>query len=66
MGLSKKERLRKIEIKREYLKSKKRIDKFLSNKISFNRYIREKTAEYPDMRAITDTYNNVFFTAVRD
>ena len=60
MVLSKKERLRKIAIKREYLKSKKRIDKFLSNKISFNRYFREKTAEYPDMRAITDTYNDVF------
>ena len=62
MTLSKKERLRKIAIKKEYLKSKRRLDKFLSNKTSFNDYFRDKILEYPDMRAITDTYNNVFMS----
>ena len=62
MTLSKKERLRRIRIKKEYLKTKRRLDKFLSNKTSFNDYFRDKILEYPDMRAITDTYNNVFMS----
>lgn len=57
---TKKERIKKIEIRKKYLKSKKRLDKFLSNKTSFNEYFMNKIAEYSDMRAITDTYNNVF------
>ncbi|MBQ7450392.1 AMP-binding protein [bacterium] len=59
---TKKERLRKIAIKREYLKSSRRINKFLSNKSSFNEYFKEKISEYPDMRAVTDTYNNVYLS----
>ena len=62
MTVNKKERLRRIAIKIEYLKSKRRLDKFLSNKKSFNDYFRDKILEYPDMRAITDTYNNVFMS----
>ena len=62
MTLSKKERLRKITIKKEYLKTKRRLDKFLSNKNSFNDYFRDKILEYPDLRAITDTYNNIFMS----
>ena len=62
MAINKKERLRKITIKKEYLKTKRRLDKFLSNKTSFNDYFRNKILEYPDMRAITDTYNNVFMS----
>ena len=62
MKNSKKERLRKILLKKDFLSGKRTIEKFLSNKTSFNEYFKEKIAEYPDMRAITDEYSNVFMS----
>ena len=59
---SKKERLRKILIKRNFLSGKRAIEKFLSNKISFNEYFKDKISEYPDMRAVTDEYKNVYMS----
>ena len=56
---NRKERLRNILIKKEFLAGKRILDKFLSNKTSFNEYFKSKIAEYPDMRAVTDEYSNV-------
>ena len=51
MNTNKKERLRKVLLKRDFLSGKRTIEKFLANKISFNDYFKSKIAEYPDMRA---------------
>ena len=59
---NRKERLRKIFIKKDYLKGKRRIEKFLGDKISFNEYFKEKISNYSDLKAVTDEYNNVYMT----
>ena len=59
---AKKERLRKILLRREFLRGKRNIEKFLSDKTSFNEYFKTKISEYPDMRAVTDEYCNVYMS----
>ena len=56
------ERRRKLIIKRKFLKEKRFLDKFLSDKTSLNDYFRQKASEYNNLNAVTDTYNGVFFT----
>ena len=62
MKNSKKNRLRKILLKKDFLSGKRTIEKFLSNKTSFNEYFKDKISDYPDMRAVTDEYNNVYMS----
>lgn len=59
---NKQKRLRNILIKKEFLKTKRKIDEFLSDKSSFNGYFKSQIAEYSDMRAVTDGYNNVYLS----
>ena len=59
---SKKERLRKILIRRNFLSGKRTVEKFLANKTSFNEYFKDKISKYPDMRAVTDEYKNVYMS----
>ena len=56
------ERRRKLLIKRKFLSEKRFLDKFLADKTSLNNYFKQKSLEYSNLNAITDTYNGVFFT----
>lgn len=56
---NKKERLRKISIKKKFLSGKRKIDNFLSDKTSFNDYFKQKISLYKTLPASTDAYNNV-------
>lgn len=60
MGNEKKERLRKIFLKKELAKGKKRVEEFLEDKTSFNNYFKEEISKYADLQAVTDAYNNVY------
>ena len=62
MGIERKERRRKILIKRQFLKDKRAVDRFLSDKTSMNNYLRDCILQYENLDAITDTYKNVFLT----
>lgn len=55
----KKERLRKIKLKRTLLYDKRQIDKFLADKISFNDYFKNQIEKYGEMPAIVDTYSKI-------
>ena len=56
---ARKERKRKILLKRNFLSGRRKLNKFLSNKTSFNDYFRHKILNYIGLQAITDTYNNI-------
>ncbi len=56
---AKKERKRKILLKRKFLSGRRQINKFLSDKTSFNEYFKQKISAYSGFQAITDTYNNI-------
>ena len=57
-----KERRRQILLKRDFLRGRRVIKRFLEDKTSFNDYFKEKTAPYGSLNAVTDTYNNIFLT----
>lgn len=55
-----KERLRRIKIKKDVLADRREIDKFLSEWTSFNEYFKVNIAKHKELNAITDTYNKIF------
>ena len=55
-----KERARKLILKRHLKSDIRHMEKFLSDKTSVNNYLKSKMAEYKDLDAITDTYNNIY------
>ena len=57
-----KERRRRILLKRDFLRGKRIVERFLSDKTSFNDFFRDKIAQYSSLPAVTDTYNNVYMT----
>lgn len=59
MNKERKERKRKILIKKQLLSDKRKMERFLSDKTSFNEYFKEMISEYGVMPAITDTYNDL-------
>lgn len=62
MRESREERARKLKIKKKLLHDKRVIRRFLSDKTSFNDYFKEKIAQYSDLKAVTDEYNNLDMT----
>ncbi len=60
--MKKKERLRKISLKKKLLAEKRIIEKFFVGKTSLNDYFQEKISQYKDAPAITDEYNNLQMT----
>ena len=62
MGIERKERLRKILNKREFLRGKRILDRFLADKTSMNNYLKDCITKYENLDAITDTYRKVFLT----
>ena len=59
MNKERKERKRQILIKKQLLSDRRQMEKFLSDKTSFNTYFKEKISGYGKMPAITDTYNGL-------
>ncbi len=57
-----KEKLRKALIKRKLILGTREVNKFLSDKTSFNNYLEECFSKYSDLQAITDTYCNIELT----
>lgn len=62
MSKARKERLRKLLIKKNLLSDIRRMEKFLRGRKSLNEYISEKISQYGDMPAVTDEYNHVSMT----
>ena len=56
-----KERLRKILLKRKFLSDKRKLNKFLSDKSSLNEYFKQKISNYFSLNAVTDEYNKLQF-----
>ncbi|MBR1680311.1 AMP-binding protein, partial [bacterium] len=54
-----KEKLRKLLIKRKFLSGRRKVNKFLQDKTSFNSYFKDKISAYNSMQSVTDTYNNI-------
>ena len=54
-----KEKLRKLLIKRKFLSGRRKVNRFLSDKSSFNQYFKDKISLYGNSPAITDNYCNV-------
>lgn len=59
MELTRAERRKKILIKKKFLAEKRLINKFLEDKTSLNVYFKEQIAQYNELSAITDTYNDL-------
>ena len=60
--MERKERLRKITLKRKLLSEKRFIEKFFIGKTSVNDFFREKIIQYKELPAVTDEYNNLNLT----
>lgn len=56
------ERARKLILKRHLKSDIRQMEKFLSDKTSLNNYVKSKMAEHLDLNAITDAYNNLNMT----
>lgn len=59
MSKERKERRRKILIKKHLLSDRRKMERFLSDKTSYNNYLKSCISRYHEMPAITDTYNNI-------
>ena len=59
MSKERKERKRQILIKKQLLSDRRKMEKFLSDKTSFNNYLKECISGYGEIPAITDAYNNI-------
>ena len=62
MNKDRQELYRKALMKRQLIKDKRVMDKFLSDKKSLNAYIQEKMSAFRELPAITDSYNNLELT----
>ena len=62
MSISRKERRRKILLKRQVLNDRRKIDAFLSDKTSMNEYVKECILKHSEIQAITDTYKGIQLT----
>lgn len=59
MTVKRKERLRRITIKKKLLEGKRNIERFLTQYDSFNDFFHAEIIRHSELPAITDTYNNV-------
>jgi len=59
MSKERKERKRQILIKKQLLSDKRQMERFLSDKTSFNNYFKESISGYGNLPAVTDTYNDL-------
>ncbi|MBO7671804.1 AMP-binding protein [bacterium] len=59
MSKERKERRRKILLKKQLLSDRRQMEKFLSDKMSFNKYFKESISQYSNIPAVTDTYNDL-------
>ncbi|MBR2526304.1 AMP-binding protein [bacterium] len=59
MTNERKEKYRKLQLKRKFLSGRRQVNRFLSDKTSFNEYFKQKISNYKKLQAITDTYNNL-------
>ena len=57
-----KERRRQLLLRRDFLRGRRRVAKFLEDKTSMNDYFKEKIAPHFPLEAVTDAYNNVELT----
>ena len=57
-----KEKLRKALLKRKLIIGTRKVNKFLSDKTSFNNFLKDSFAKYKSMPAITDTYCDINLT----
>ena len=55
-----KERARKLILKRHLKSDIRKMENFLSDKTSVNNYVKSKIVNYKESDAITDTYNNIY------
>ena len=57
---ARKERARKLILKRHLKSDIRHMERFLSDKTSVNNYVKSKIVNYKELDAITDTYNNIY------
>ncbi len=62
MSISRKERRRRILLRRKFLNDKRILDNFLYDKTSMNGYFKDCILKYPELPAITDTYKEIDIT----